>query len=261
MYVYPRITELPAMLDAVDWQWRPFSDQLRRNFWLGTDHYQNEWLVKMRGSSYAHREHSFAQFAQRLGVSCQSSVYLRIPLGSKPLQSDPNAEEFQLALPLLPKHERGVCSSDCPMPTLDEALKRHHHDQVRALLTPGFDHLLDWARMCMLAELCGANESSDRLFTPEHTLIFIDNEQMFSTRPANIWTSGWLLDSDGKPSPLGVEVAVDLCNRILDIPDEELVSFATVPAEFEVLQPHPVGKILLASKFAAAAFLIDVENI
>lgn len=257
--LFRRIVDLPALTTSSDWRWETFDGGGRRNFWVGTDRAGNQWLVKMRGSSYAYREHSFARLAQHLGVSCQSSVYLRLSAGADPLRGDDDTEEFQLALSLLPEHGTEVCSADCPFPIVQEVFDRLPDEPIQALQTPGIEHLMDWARMCMLAELCGANEPSDRLITPDHTFVLIDNEQMFSTGPGNIWNCDWLFAGDSR-SELGVKVATDLCDQFVRIKDEELRSFATLPKGYEVHDPRPIAEILVAAKMAAANFLIQVAR-
>jgi len=177
--------------------------------------------------------------------------------GADPLLTDDDAEPLQLALWLLPEHGNEVCSADCPFPAVQEALDRFSDEPIQALRSSGIEHLMDWARMCMLAELCGANETSDRLITPDHTFVLIDNEQMFSTRPGDIWNCDWLFAGDTR-SELGVKVATDLCERFIRITDDELLSFAALPAGYVVLHSNPVAEILLDAKMAAANFLIQV---
>ena len=38
------------------------------DWWIGTDLEGRQWLVKMKGSFYAYREHVFASLAQRAGI-------------------------------------------------------------------------------------------------------------------------------------------------------------------------------------------------
>ena len=256
---FPSIAELPGLMSAGSWTWEPFKPPAGEHtgFWIGTDTSGTKWLVKMRGSRYAHREHSFGAFAQRLGISCQSSVFLRLPPDAEPLlaDSDSESEPYQLALWLLPEHQQAICSSTCPLPLIQDELDRYRSDPILALQDTRVRNLMDWARMSMLAHLCGANEPSDRLITPDHSLVLVDNEQMFSTSPADIWTCGWLLKEDGSISPLAIEVATDLCRRVVSIKDEDLSDFASYPEGYRVSRPAPVTRILREAKLAAAAFL------
>lgn len=109
--------------------------------------------------------------------------------------------------------------------------------------------------MSMLAHLCGANEPSGRLITPDHYLVLVDNEQMFSTQPADLWTCGWLLNKEGVPSSLGIEIATELCERIVDVADKEFYALAAYPGTCRVELPRPIERLLRAAKHAAGEFL------
>ena len=71
--------------------------------------------MKLRGPDYSMREIAFDRFAQELGISCQSVVYLRLQSDAIPLTQQPEESTFQAAHLLLPEHEAGSCSPSCPL--------------------------------------------------------------------------------------------------------------------------------------------------
>ncbi|MBE2282175.1 MAG: hypothetical protein IAE77_01790 [Prosthecobacter sp.] len=161
---FPAISEMPALLDATNWSWKRPSSHNRRigtksEWWIGVDEEGGEWLVKMRGSDKASREHTFSALAQRLSIPCQSSSYLLIPSPQAPPRLlAPHAEEFQLALCLINEQELTPCSSDCP---LSSVFGKSLTDEVirRAELRGGFNHQ-DLVKASALGFLCGQFEPS-----------------------------------------------------------------------------------------------------
>ena len=82
---FPAIVNLPVHVVATNWNWsrpepkRNMAFGLKPEWWIGTDDVGRRWVVKMSGSDCAYREHVFAALAQRLDISCQSSMYYRLP--------------------------------------------------------------------------------------------------------------------------------------------------------------------------------------
>ncbi len=83
MSSYPRVNALPLIVEASNWEWKPFEDPARisSDFFEGIDEFGNRWLTKVRGSFYAYRELVFERLVQRAGWLCQSSClqFLRTP--------------------------------------------------------------------------------------------------------------------------------------------------------------------------------------
>jgi hypothetical protein len=185
---WPLIAELPKLLNGVDWNWDRPSDSSRipKEFWIGTDRKGGQWLVKMRGSFLAQREYVFATIAQRIGISCQSSVYLVIPSKTALPRGDQwNSEPHQLALYLLPEHSRRPCSSKCPLQKIAD--KSLNYSDIEAGETSGILNFKDLIRGEALGYLCGQFEPYGDFFTDDHRYVVIDNECMFAERCALVW--------------------------------------------------------------------------
>ena len=257
---FPLITEVRPWRDTSDWNWRPWDSPGHsyhgRHFWLGTDSEGVDWLVKMRGASYAHREHSFARFAQSIGISCQTTQYVLVPDDSPPRSRDNEFDgECQLALWSLPEHGGEPCGRDCPMAVLESAVNGPGADPVQHLEASTIEHAVDWARSEMLASLCGSNEPSGLLFTPDHTLVVIDNEMMFSTGPASVWESNWLRGPYGQDSPRAVDTLLELCSRIVAIEENQFSMFAAPPGEWAAPPDRDIAARLRSTQLMAHRLL------
>jgi hypothetical protein len=119
---FPLSRSLPLLLHACDWIWQPPSTDLR--FWLGEDAENGRWLVKMRGGFYGVRERAFSIIAQALGISCQSSTFLKIPRKrSRSSASSPDIrsaeDSYQLAILFLEEHANHYCGHGCALEELD----------------------------------------------------------------------------------------------------------------------------------------------
>ena len=256
---FPPISELPVCITANGWSWEPYKGDsgLHADFWVGIDPTGYRWLLKMRGSFYAYRERTFAAMAQRLKLSCQSSVYVVLPPDAIPMQKTRDAEPYQLAIWLLPEHASGPCRDDCPIPPLFRDLNNSDLDQATVISSSGIRHIEDWPKGEMLACLCGANECSDRLFTSSHCFVLIDSEQMFSGRPTAIWASRWFMDPWQKSSPAALRMAREVCSGFAGVTDEEIHQFSTIPSGYVVDEGWDVRTRIIASRDAARA-LLDV---
>jgi len=213
--------------------------------------------VKLRGPDYSMREIAFDRFAQELGISCQSVVYLRLQSDAIPLTQQPEESVFQAAHLLLPEHQAGLCSPSCLLAPLQDQLNAPGADQIAVLRDCGLSCALDWPRVDLLACLCGANESGDRLYTVDHALVMIDCEQMFSTRPADLDGWGWWPDSDNAAAQENAnQLAVDLCERVVELPYPTLKWCAGLPADWPLQPDRDLLRSLRLAQLAAANFLI-----
>lgn len=226
---FPLINQLPPLLVADSWEWTTETMGHHSDLWLGIDPNGNKWLVKMRGSFYSYREHAFAALAQMLGLSCQSSVYLRLPLDNPLMQNGKRAEEYHLAIWWYEHHDDSKCSSDCPVKILYEQLNDPSQDQVTVLRQSAVKNAIDMARAEILAHLCCANETSEFIYTPDHELIIIDNEEMFSYSPSNLFDATVMEGPNNRLSAAGMEEAIELCDRLTKITDSEIESITAIP--------------------------------
>lgn len=214
----PKISVLPKLMISSGWKWRPPSPDERRylkqDWWIGTDLQSQQWLIKMTGSSYAHREHVFASLAQRLGISCQSSTYLLIADQDPVLhRQSGDAERCQLALWFMEEHRNGSCSLTCPYPSVTN--KSLGFQNILSAKNAGLANLDDMVRADVLGHLCGQLEPHGHFLTREHEYVAIDNECMFHDPPClNQYRR---LDEPGVP-PL----IMKLCRDFAGLPDDEL---------------------------------------
>lgn len=217
---YPSSLDLPEQLNAEDLAWTPPSDNLR--FWTGLDTNGIRWLVKMRGGFYAVRERAFSVIAQALGISCQSSTYLRMPSKPDPWPfsraSHESSDVCQLAIRFLDEHPHPSHCDSCPLLTLNDQFRSRPYD-VDVLRRSPVTNLLDWARGEMLGMLCEMHEPPGRLFTADHSFFQIDNELMFSrSAGADLRDSPWVVGESGQINGAGLNEAILLCEQVLSLP-------------------------------------------
>lgn len=251
---FPFITELPRLLHADSWTWEPFSSPNGlHHFWQGTSPDGTKWLVKMKGSFLAYREHVAAALAQALGLSCQSSSYLLLPSDSPPIRTAKSSTCFQLALWLLPEHNAANCIAECPLIDLRGGCT--HQVLFGRLRTSSVKHALDLVRSEILIYLCGATEPCDYLFTQPHEIVIIDNEPMFATNPTSPYQSPWLeqATSDNLDDLIGL--SGDLCERLCRLSDRTIESFLSIPDGYVVDEHWPIRPLVYAAREEARRFL------
>ena len=112
-----------------NWKWRRYDGAV--NFWIGTDLEGRDWLLKMRGGFCAFRERAFSVIAQSVGISCQSSTFLKLSPLCDPLRQTPYSETSQSASLYVEEHAPGFCGPNCSLRSLADALvnagvKVHH---------------------------------------------------------------------------------------------------------------------------------------
>lgn len=227
---FPPSRSLPLLLSPLDWTWHPLSS--RQHFWVGEDTDGTHWLVKFRGGFNAVRERAFSIIAQALGISCQSSTFLKFPRDFSLFPSVDSTDVHDLAIWFLDKHEPGQPCDDCPLEELSRQWRLSPND-VEVLRESPVANAIDMARGQMLGMLCEMHEPPGYLFTRDHLFVQIDNELMFSrSAGANLWDSPWVTD-DGQVRQSGLDEAVRLCEQVLSLPDEIFQEALRLPPGYQ----------------------------
>jgi len=216
MNFYPS-RSLPALLIPDEWRWFPPVGKLP--FWIGEDSKGTQWLIKCTGGFRSVRERAFSLIAQELGISCQSSTFLKLSSNCPPFVSGATTDCHQLAIQFLDEHDYEEVCENCPLEELRKSWKDKPFD-VGILNTSRIRNAIDIARGEMLGMLCEMFEPPGRLFTRDHVFVQIDNELMFACEAcANLWDSVWVREH-GKIKPYGLTEAIRLCECILSLRDE-----------------------------------------
>lgn len=245
----PHMANLPVHLVAGDWTWT----QLEEN-WVAVDHEGRKWFIKMRDSNRAYRERVFAALAQRLGISCQSSVYLTIPRNAPPMLNGTEWESHQLAIWFLNEHQASACSQEqCPLTVLKN-LELNSEANLQTLLCSDVNHAIDLIHGGILGYLCGQFEPPGHLFTVDHRFVQIDNELMFASDPIKLEDSQWLR------FPSGRQCAKTVCAKLSELSNDELTGLARIPEGYVVRCRNDIPRRLLAAKNAAKGYLAQLPT-
>lgn len=220
---FPLVSELPSVLSTRGWSWKCFDPERTSNFWIGTDLEGNRWLTKLRGVEYAYREIVFDRLAQRMGWSCQSTIFLR--LSAKDMKLLGVTERVHGAHWFLDEHSlRQGCSPGCPA----ILLPGQSFDSVDDRVSSGINHLLDWPKSRLAACLFGGNEPPDHLITTDHEFVIIDSEQMFATKPCPL--SGCSMRCfAGEHQNSYQELALEVCHDLVRLTEEVLNNALAIP--------------------------------
>jgi hypothetical protein len=89
--------------------------------------------------------------------------------------------------------------------------------------------------------------------TAEHEFIQIDNELMFASGPVRLWDCIWMRYSRGR------KCAVEVCQRLSNVRDEELLELAAIPQGYVVRRKNDIRRRLVAAKKAASEFVRSVD--
>jgi hypothetical protein len=257
--LFPPIKELPIMQYSENWQWTSCLS-LGTDFWIAEDEDGRKWLVKLRGSFYAFRERTFSSIAQHLKISCQSSTFLKIPSGSEPLLGTRQASQNQLAICLIPEHIHGFCGDECPLRSYTETFSAAD-DKSAALNDSQIPNALDWARGEMLGYICDMHEPPDRLFTPNHEFVQIDNEMMFTNAHADFWECVWLKSDQDEWSEVGIREAQKLCESVAALSDESIAGATEIPTDYVVEMLWDVPQMANSIRNRAASYLAEIKHI
>lgn len=249
MTSFPLMSELPRVIDTTDWIWERFNATVTPscNFWIGIDHEGSRWLTKLRGVNRAYREIVFAQLAQAMGWSCQSSVFMRIDRRSAQ-KLGVQEGEVHAAHWFLDEHPRLPCSLVCAL----DFFSGKKIDALEDLLGSTIAHLMDWPKSEFAAYLFGGTEIPGGLFTAEHEFVIIDSELMFASQPCEFETCRWWNEPSGQPSRSGRALAFDVCNDLLSLSEREIREALTIPVGIDIPDSEIIGSRLRASRNYAA---------
>jgi len=255
---FPKIRELPQLIDASDWVWQKPSlhddkARIKAEWWIGTDSDGTKWLLKMTGGFYAYREHVFASLAQRIGISCQSSAYVLIGSESaEPRSQTEFSEPFQLAIWLMDEHADKPCSLTCPWSIYSATCRNGDYLNIHQASTDGVSYFDDLMRGDVLGYLCGQFEPHDHFLTSQHEYVVIDNELMFAAeRGVKRSLNGcrWLkFDAAGS-------LVTEVCRNFVQITDKELHEIAEIPKGYSISNGRNLYHDLRAAKAAASDYL------
>lgn len=251
---YPRIDNLPLQVNAYNWIWSKMENS---RFWIGRDQDGTKWLVKGKGSFYALRERASAYLLQTIGVNSQSSAFVILPDDSLPVTDRPDIERYQLAILYIDEHGHSCMDEKkCPLKDLNGQFQKASK-KVSYLETCPIKNIIDWVKLEVMACLCGANEPSDRLFSKDHIMYVIDNEQMFSGEPWNpITCTNWFdIEYDAT-----MKITLDLCQRLSDIEKRDIQLFTTIPEGYVVGELWPISHLMESTVEYAKQFLKENEN-
>lgn len=186
----------------------------------------------MRGKRYAVREHVFARLAQKLGLCVQSSTYLCLDDDAPPRhERGHDRTAYQLAIWMIDTHQVRPCEQGCgylpPRTMIDE--------QWWGLwLRSGVQNPWHWFDSQVLGLICAQHEPSQGLVTANHTVVQIDNEQMFGAWPfeRKKWSRRAVeevLGSVWLALPGGRARIRSLCKRLSRIDDADVDFMLTIP--------------------------------
>lgn len=245
---FPLICELPAVIDASNWEWAPArsllsSSRIDSDYWIGRDETGRRWLVKMTGGSYGHRERTFSSLAQILGISCQSSVFLLLPEEALPLVNQRLPERTQLGVLLLDEHRAPKCSGECPI-----GFDASSFEEIVLAEKNGIKYLSDSIRGDVLGFLCGQHEPHDHLITSDHEYVVIDNECMFSGREC-LNECHWALEESTRP------LVLEICEQLRSLGEDQLLKCAEMPKSVIFETRYDLRMKLLSARDGAIRYL------
>ena len=250
---FPRIEDLPPVLSTVGWSWQRFETPTfpSKALWLGADREGRMWLTKLGGGFRGYRELVFARLAQRLGWSCQTSVFAELDDDAVKMVGKSHMARFRAMHWFMTEHPRGECNPDCELKFLiDRPIK-----SIEDLMGSEILHLIDWPKSEFAACLFGGNEPPGRLFTTAHEFVIIDSELMFASQPSDLSGTMWWNNPDGTPSPNGRQLALEVCREVAGLSEGALEQFLQIPEGVTFEQPWPIRPLLKASYESAKHFV------
>ena len=206
------------------------------------------------------RERAFSIIAQALGISCQSSTFLKI--AKNPSRSDASGPDIrstedaqQLAILFLEEHANHPCSDTCPLEEFNNNWRYRAYD-IDTLIDSRIISAIDIARGQMLGMLCEMHEPPDCLFTPAHVFVQIDNELMFAeSAGADLRESPWVVNATGVIRPSGIREAVLLCEQVLALPERIYREALLLPPGYRPKMPWSVKQEVSGIRPRAQRFL------
>lgn len=248
---------LPLLLSADGWNWWSLAG--KESFWVGEDTTGTRWLVKCRGGFRAVRERAFSLIAQGLGISCQSSTFLKLSPEAPPLLSGEVTDVHQLAILFLDEHGSERSCGNCPLTELNYLWRAKPYD-VDVLAKSHITNAIDVARGAMLGMLCEMSEPPGWLFTKDHVFVQIDNELMFCRNAgATLWESPWVTQN-GVIKPSGLAEAIRLCECIVSLPDQTFHEALELPDHYRPKMSWSLREEIDAIRPRAQKFIQDTCN-
>lgn len=250
MASFPRIAELPSLVDTIGWDWTRFKAPSKPSdhFWQGTDRTGNRWLTKLTGSFCAYREIVFGRLAQQMNWSCQSSVFMRVDsVGAALLNVTPGS--IHAAHWFLEEHVFQPCDDGCSLLPLIGREIRHVED----LNGISVAHLIDWPKSEMAACLFGGNEPPGRLFTKSHEFVIIDSELMFSSLPSSFDCTTWWGEVEC-PRLSGLELAHEVCSEFIALGESSLEAALALPPGVSIEERWQIAPLVRESLAYALSF-------
>jgi hypothetical protein len=241
----PLMGNLPEVLDTSGWTWRRADelDILKDDFWVGTALDGSRWLCKFRGPTRAYREVVFGRLAQQLGWSCQSSAFIRLS-DADAMATGMQAGELQGVQFYFDTHPNARCAATtCGF----EPLIHREIRSIEDLQDVGISHILDWPRADFAANLFGANETSDRIFTLDHQFVIVDSELMFATGPCALSSVSWWKTPTGDVAQSAYDMAIEVCRSVASLSHEDLARALHAPQGVDRQTVNAVSARLLES--------------
>ena len=245
---FPLMSELPSSLSTRGWSWERIctSSQSSKDFWLASDRQGNKWLLKLRGSFCAYREITFARIAQKLGWSCQSSIYVHLDSEAAQVLGR-ESEEVHAAHWFMDEHAHSPCDYACPF----EELAGRPIETIEDIRGVNIQHIIDWPKSELAAYVFGGNEPPGRFITIDHEFVIIDSEQMFSTDPSQFGRAPWMWRNDGSYMQSGHELALTVCEEVASLSENFVRELIFVPDDVEIEFRWPImPKLMRSIEFA-----------
>jgi hypothetical protein len=252
---YPLVSELPAVVDARKWEWKPFADPWGNlDFFVGTDELGNQWLTKLRGGFRGYREIVFERLVQSAGWRCQSSTFAILESRSLSRCKIATRESTQIVTRLLREHGAADCNPGCPIGQFRGDLFSQDGDPLVRLAASPLTDALNFAREQILAPLLGGVEPAGCLTTLDHQVFLIDGELMFAGEPSDVRKTSWWKRRDGSPWPNGQRLTHSICAVVGSFEDYQLQSFLEKPAELKIELSWQICPLLYNARDYARAF-------
>ena len=230
-----------TVLCPTGWTWKKLESIDK--FWVGVDACGSKWLLKNRGSFYASREMIFSLIAEDLGINVQKSKYL---LFSDDIFIPAGASKYELAIQYIEKYDG---KDDSRFASFKYAYESKN--SLELLMDCDHQDSLDKVKVDMLSYIFGANETSEILPSKDGRIYIIDNEQMFSGSPSDLFGCPWFRDDND----IALKIAVNLCRDVYRILDSELECILAIPGEYVVQEKWSIKDILIEARNYIEGFL------
>ena len=222
------MNELPPLLDTKDWDWVRFETPSlpSKPFWLGIDKDGHKWLTKLRGGFRGHRELVFGRLAQKLGWSCQTTVFAKLDDIAIKLFGINGLEPYQAMHWFMSEHVPSPCNLSCPL----NSLAGRHIESIGDLASTNILHIMDMPKSELAACLFGGNEPPGRFITTSHEFVIIDSELMFSSSPSSLSGTMWWNEQNNLITNTGLNLAYEMCREVAGLSNKDLNGFVRVPS-------------------------------